>query len=436
MALPEVTPVALAPAAGLHGKKPAGVRPEPVTLKTFFNGMSASQGEEEIKELTAKASALRINDLPTDKNAGVSVKVKAGVAVPAAQDRGKAKEQDAEDDGGYLSDDPDECQDPVTLNEIAVQAGVAITLLVPFAWRKEIPRIINTVNHLLTVWGKHMSENVKATTRCQQLTATFLSKQHFGRIEVVFLLEANAGFMRSREIEHYTTNDKKLTLGWQHPENKEYLKEREAHPEAIEVLLKGVPAVISPAMIKHNLVSAMLLKRGRTAFRDGSAFHRVLDPVSGSDTDKIKGLVFRHQGDKYKWWHKVTDRVHVIELLVSFPALTWDFCSGMHMWLQLRASMLTSVHPFPRAAASMKLSSALKILQADPAMALTSTGGVREEWLCSQEDCGKAHGSSFESAVEHVQSVRHGTGQLKAKAATRLSKGKLNLPQVKKEYGM
>ncbi|CAI5962105.1 unnamed protein product [Closterium sp. NIES-65] len=406
MALPEVTPAALAPAAGLHGKKPATVRPEPVTLKTLFNGTSASQGEQEIKELTAKASALRINDLPTDKNAGVSVKVKAGVAVPADQDRGKAKEQDAEDDGGYLSDDPDECQDPVTLNEIAVQARVAITLLVPFAWRKEIPRIINTVNHLLTVWGKHMSENVKATTRCQQLTATFLSKQHFGRIEVVFLLEADAGFMRSREIEHYTTNDKKLTLGWQHPENKEYLKEREAHPEAIEVLLKGVPAVISPAMIKHNLVSAMLLKRGRTAFRDGSAFHRVLDPVSGSDTDKIKGLVFRHQGDKYKWW------------------------------LQLRASMLTSVHPFPRAAASMKLSSALKILQADPAMALTSTGGVREEWLCSQEDCGKAHGSSFESAVEHVQSVRHGTGQLKAKAATRLSKGKLNLAQVKKEYGM
>ncbi|CAI5507354.1 unnamed protein product [Closterium sp. Naga37s-1] len=387
MAPPEVSSAADALAAGPHGKKPADVRPEPVTPKTLFNGASSSQGGSVIKDLTARTSALRINDLPAVNKTSISDM--AGTAPPSgpnAQDRGKAKEQDAEDDDGYLSDDPDECQDPVTLNEIAAQAGVAITLLVPFNWSKEIPRIFNTVNHLLLLWGKHMSENVKATTRCQQLPATFLSKQHFGRIEVVFLLEADAAFMRSREIEHYTANEKKLTLGWQHPENKEYLKERAAHSEAIEVLLKGVPAVISPAMLKKNLVSAMLLKRGRTAFRDGLAFHRVLDPVSG--------------------------------------------------WLQLRASMPTSVRPIPRAAASMKLSSALKTLLADPAIALTSTGGVREEWLCSQEDCGKAHGSSFEKAVVHVQSVRHGTGLLKAGAATRLSMGKLNLAQVKKEYGV
>ncbi|CAI5499481.1 unnamed protein product [Closterium sp. Naga37s-1] len=388
MAPPEGTPAVHAPAAGLHGKKPADARLEPITPKTLFNGASSSQGEQEIKELTARASALRINDLPACNNASVNDKDKAVAgdpSVPVVQDHGKAKEQDAEDDGGYLSDDPDECQDPVTLNEIAAQAGVAIILLVPFAWSKEIPCIISTVNHQLLMWGKHMSESVKETTRCQQLTATFLSKQHFGRIEVVFLLEADARFMRGREIEHYTANDKKLTLGWQHPENKEYLKERAAHPEAIEVLLKGVPAVISPAMIKKSLVSALLLKRGRTAFRDGLAFHRVLDPVSG--------------------------------------------------WLQLRAPTLTSVRSSPRAAAFMKLSAALKILLADPAIAFTYTGGVREEWLCSQEDCGKAHGSSFEKAVEHVQSVRHGTGLLKAGAATRLSKGKLNLAQVK-EYGM
>ncbi|CAI5505060.1 unnamed protein product [Closterium sp. Naga37s-1] len=215
--------------------------------------------------------------------------------------------------------------------------------------------------------------------------------------------EADALFMRSKEIEHYTVNDKKLTLGWQHPENKEYLRERAAHPEAIKVLLKGVPVVISPAMIRKNPVTAMLLKRGRTSFLDGSAFHRVLDPVSGSDTDKIKGLVFRHPGDK---------------------------------WSQQQTSRLTSVSFPPRAAASMKLSSAMKTLLADPAMAFISTGGVREEWLCAQEDCGKAHDTSFEKAVEHVQSVRHGTGLLKAGAATRLSKGKQNLAHVKKEFGL
>ncbi|CAI5955747.1 unnamed protein product [Closterium sp. NIES-65] len=361
---------------------------------------SAPRGADEINALSERTSALRINDLPVE--GGVNG---AEVNKPVANtsDKGNAKIQDLEDDGGYLSDDPDECQDPVVLNEIAAQAGVAITLLVPFAWSKEIPCIIVTVNHLLSLWGKHMSGNVCKTTRCQKLTPTFLSKQHFGRVEVVFLQEADAVFMRSREIEHYTTNDKKLVLGWQYPENKEYLRERAAHPEAIEVLLKGVPAVISPAMIMKNLVTAMLVKQGRTAFLDGSAFHRVLDPASGSDTDKIKGLVFRHPGDKRS---------------------------------QQRASTLTSVSSSPRAAASLKITPAVKTLLADPAMAFTSTGGVWEEWVCAQEECGKAHGTSFETAVEHVQTIHHGTGLLKAGAATRVSMGKQNVAQVWKEFGL
>ncbi|CAI5528910.1 unnamed protein product [Closterium sp. Naga37s-1] len=408
MAPPEGTPVVDAPVAGQHGKKPTEIRPEPVTPKTLFNGATASRGDDAINTLTARTSALRINDLQEESGKSSSHKEegKVSAAPPAsssAVEKGKAKVQEEDEDGGYLSDDPDECQDPVVLNDIAAQAGVAITLLVPFAWSKEIPRIIGTVYHLLRMWGKHMSENASATTRCQQLTATFLSKQHFGRVEVVFLQEADANFMRGREIEYYTVNEKKLTLGWLHPENKEYLRERAAHPEAIEVLLKGVPAVISPAMVKKNLVTAVLLKRGRTAFLDGSAFHRVLDPVSGSDTDKIKGLVFRHLGDKRS---------------------------------QRQIPRLTFVPSPLRAAASMKLTPAMKTLLADPAIAFVSTRGVREEWLCAQEECGKTHGTSFEKAVEHVQSVRHGTGLLKAGAATRLSVGKQALGQVKKDFKM
>ncbi|CAI5481364.1 unnamed protein product [Closterium sp. Yama58-4] len=48
----------------------------------------------------------------------------------------------------------------------------------------------------------------------------------------------------------------------------------------------------------------------------------------------------------------------------------------------------------------------MKTLLADPAIAFVSTGGVREEWLCAQEECGKTHGSSFKKAVEHVQHIR------------------------------
>ncbi|CAI5997127.1 unnamed protein product [Closterium sp. NIES-65] len=354
MAPPEGSPAVVAPVAGQHGKKPTEVRPEPVTPKTLFNGATASRVDDAINTLTARTSALRINDLQEEsgKSGNHKEEGKVSAAPPASSSalpKVKAKVQEEDEDCGYMSDDPDECQDPVVLNDIAAQAGVAITLLVPFAWSKKIPRIIGTIHHLLRMWGKHMSENASTTTRCQQLTATFLSKQHFGRVKVVFLQEAYAKFMRSREIEHYTVNEKKLTLGWLHPENQEYLRERAAHPEAIEELLKGVPAVTSPAMINENLVTAVLLKKGRTAFLDGTAFHRVQDPP--------------------------------------------------------QIPRLTSVPSPIRAAASMKLIPAMKTLLADLAIAFVSTGGVREEWLCAQEECRKTHGTSFEKALEHVQSV-------------------------------
>ncbi|CAI5527958.1 unnamed protein product [Closterium sp. Naga37s-1] len=364
-------------AAGVQGKKPSDARPDLVTPKTLFNGVAGSFGAEVVNKLAERTSALKLHDLPTGGKENNMVKPSAAgssSSAPDVLDKGKAKVEDKDNEDGYLSDDPEECQDPEVLNEIAAQAGFAITLLVPFAWNKEVPRTINTVRHLLLVWGKHLSENVRTTTGFQQLSATYLSKQHFGRMQVVFQQEADACFVWSREVEHYTMNDKKLTLGWQHPENASYLKERALHPEAIEVLLKGVPAVISPEMIRKNLVTAMLMKRGRS---------------TGS----------------------------------------WI------LWLQQRTPKLTSVSPPSQAAASLKLSAAAKIIMTDPAISLTSVGGVREEWICVQEECGKAHGNNFEQAVEHAQSQRHCSGLLKAGAATRQSRGKQNLAEVRKEYG-
>ncbi|CAI5505855.1 unnamed protein product [Closterium sp. Naga37s-1] len=384
--------------AGAHGKNP-------VTPKTLFSGVNGPFSVEVIHTLSARTSALKLDDVSAGGKENGTVKPAAAgssSSAPDVLDKGKANVQDKDTEDGYLSDDPDECQDPETLNEIAAQVGFAITPLILFAWSKEVPCTINTVRHLLLLWGKHLSENVRDTTKFQQLPATYLSKKHFGRMQVVFLQAVDANFVWSREVEHYTMNDKKLTLGWQHPENTAYLKERALHPEAIEVLLKGVPALISPEMVRKNLVTALLMKRGRTAFREGSAFHRVLDPVSGSDTYKIRGLVYRHPGDK---------------------------------WLQQRTSELISVPPPPRAAASLKLSAATKTMMADPAIALTSVGGVREEWTCVQEECGKAHDTNFEQAVEHAQSVRHCTGLLKAGAAMRQSRGEQCLADVWKEYG-
>ncbi|CAI5493332.1 unnamed protein product [Closterium sp. Naga37s-1] len=449
MAPPEVNGSAGAAAAagGALNKKGS----EPVTPRTPFNGVQGPFGVEDIAALSAKTSALRIDDLQKDEKE----KLKASAEAPGkhqpstsgVQQNGKEAAKEAEEEDGYLSDDPDECQDPGVINDIATQAGFAIMLLIPFKWVEEVPRTIGTVQELLRLWEGHMTTVAKTTTKFHKLSPTWLSKQHFGRLQVVFAHAADANFMWSRKGEHETVTKLRLTLGWQHPENQEYVRERSARQEAIEVLLKGVPAVISPEMVRKSLVTATLLKRKRTAFLEGVAFHRVVDPVTGSDTDKIKGLVFRHPGDKYKWWHKVSDKIHGTDLLVSFPALTCSFCNGMHMscfhddYVTERQDIFTRWNlPLERVhemnAASLKLTSATKAIMEDPAMVFTSTSGIREEWLCVQEGCEKAHGVSFAQAAEHAASVRHCTERLKAGSATRRSKGKLNLLAVRKEFGM
>ncbi|CAI5531162.1 unnamed protein product [Closterium sp. Naga37s-1] len=406
MAPPEADVPAATAAGGILGKK--GL--EHVTPRTLFNGVQGPFNAEVVNVVPAKASALHVNGLqgegsdihgPSDADPE-----KRQASSSGAQEKAKGVAKDAEEDGGYLSDDPDECQDPEAISDIATQAGFAITLLVPFKWHEEFPRTIDTVGELLRLWEGHMTGNAKVTTKFHKLTPAWLSKEHFGRLQVVFVNAADANFMWSRKVDHFTASNVRLTLGWQHPENQEYLKERSARPEAIEVLLKSVPAVISPEMVRKSLVTATLLKRKRTAFLEGSAFHRVVDPVTGSDTDKIKGLVFCHPGDK-QWWLRVDRQKRLTSVLLPF-----------------------------RAAASLKLTPATKAIMEDPAMVLTSTNGVREEWLCVQEGCEKAHGVTFAQAAEHAASVRHCTERLKAGSATRQSKGKLNLLAVGKAFGM
>ncbi|CAI5475491.1 unnamed protein product [Closterium sp. Yama58-4] len=294
MAPPEAN-LSTAAVAGGAGKKQGS---EPVTPRTLFDGVQGPFGAEAVNELSARTSALKIHDLPEGgKNKDVTASEKQTTA-PAVQHKGKEVAKENEEEDGYLSDDPDEAQDPEAINDIASQAGFAITLLIPAKWIEEVPRTMDTIRGLLLLWEEHLTENVKATTKCHKLTPAWLSKERFGRVQVVFVHATDANFMWSRKVEHVTVNNLRLTLGWQYPENQEYLKERSLKLDAIEVLLRNVPAVITPEMIRKSLVTVTLLKRKRTAFLEGSAFHRVVDPVTGSDTDKIKGLVYRHPGDK------------------------------------------------------------------------------------------------------------------------------------------
>ncbi|CAI5516211.1 unnamed protein product [Closterium sp. Naga37s-1] len=174
-----------------------------------------------------------------------------------------------------------------------------------------------------------------------------------------------------------------------------YLRKKASSPQLLEVYFKNVPADIPPELVKEVMVLHPLRIWKQSAFAEGHCFHRVLHPVTGADTDKIKGLVVQHAGDRHRWRHEFRH-----QLLAA----------------SLRASPLTTP------------------LLLDAAFVLISTGSNREEWLCTLECCGKAHGKSFMAAADHVTSASHLLGLEKLGAAIRSSLERLGRHVIRKEY--
>ncbi|CAI5960133.1 unnamed protein product [Closterium sp. NIES-64] len=122
-----------------------------------------------------------------------------------------------------------------------------------------------------------------------------------------------------------------IDITWQHPEDARFLRERVLNPTAKEVVIKGVPAEITAELIRRLLVVSKLVKRGRSTFASGFGFHQTVDPVTGLDTDRIRGLFIPHADDKYRWRYFVEDPTTGKRYLLHFPLLTCDFCGGQHM---------------------------------------------------------------------------------------------------------
>ncbi|CAI5487140.1 unnamed protein product [Closterium sp. Naga37s-1] len=333
-----------------------GHQSEPATPKPMLKEVEGPFADDVRISLVKKLTALKFP--PTASSAGggedsaAEEKDEATEVTPPAVDPVApvvGEEEEEEEDDGYLSDDPEERFDPVKAGEIAARAGFSITLLVPIKYEEEVPRTIDTVKGLLALWRRSISAHV---------------------------LDEVPGPVAGVAVEKAMLDEKKIFLDWQHPENPTYTHKRATNPDSIEVLLKSVLAAITPEMVYEYLVKTVLEKRSRTPFLSGAAFHRVVDPRTGADTDKIRGLVKGHPGDKYRW-----------------------------------------------------------ILR-DPAVVLVSTGGSREDWLCVKEACDKAHGSSFSQAMAHVKSVQHCTALLQGDAASRKSKGMMNFIPVRKEFGL
>ncbi|CAI5490652.1 unnamed protein product [Closterium sp. Naga37s-1] len=320
-----------------------------------------------------------------------------------------AKGADDDEDDGYLSDDPEERYDAQAKSEVAQRIRFAIVLLIPIAFKPETTRVQATLCALFNGWKKDLHMEIQSTTKFQELTAVFLNKKQYWRLQVTFDRARDANFVWKHGIVHTCVDGKRINLDWQHPVDPAYVKARAADPLLVEVLFKGVDAVITPEMLCDMLVTVKLEKRGRSAFKEGSCFHRVVNPVTGMDTDKVKGLVKQHAGDKYRWRHMIEDPTsHDKQLLVHYPSLN---------------------------SASVRITDLTRLILKVPAVVLIPTGGNREEWICVQENCEKANGVSFAQAAEHVISQRHSDG-LASGLATRLSKAGVNLNAAKKEFGV
>ncbi|CAI5494594.1 unnamed protein product [Closterium sp. Naga37s-1] len=315
---------------------------------------------------------------------------------PAMRVPEEGDDEDEEEDDGYLRDDPDEGIDVQTKGALASKTRITLTLLIPFALASEMPAVKPSVKALLVFLRRKLSDNVLDGVAFQELLPTHLSGTHFSRLQVTLPTADDAEVVRQHRVEH-VVGTAKHHFGWQHPVNRSFLKAKSDLPEGVEVLLKGVPAEITPLIVYESLVVAKLQKRGRSAFLQGAGFHRVVDPVSGLDTDKIRGLVLPHPGDKYRWRHLVED---------------------------------------PLTDASFLLVGVVKKILRDPALVLISTGPNSEEWLCVQECCERAHGETFAQAAAHIGSFGHGAALGAAGVATRASKAKQSLQATKKLYGI
>ncbi|CAI5503850.1 unnamed protein product [Closterium sp. Naga37s-1] len=305
------------------------------------------------------------------------------------------EEEDEDDDDGYLSDDPDEGTEVHAKGALAAKARVTLTLLIPFELAKEMPAVKPSVKALLVFLRKKLSDKALDEIAFQELLPTYLSKIHFSRLQVTLASAEDAEVVRQHRVEH-VAGTTKHQFGWLHPVNRAYVKAKTDLPEGVEVLLKGVPAEITPLIVYESLVVAKLQKRGRPAFLQGAGFHRVVDPVSGLDTDKIHGLVNSHPGDKNRWRHAVEDPL----------------------------------------TASLQSAGVVRKILRDPALVLISTGANVEGWLCVQECFERAHGDTFAQAAAHIGSFSHCAALGSAGVATCATKAKQSLHAAKKLYGI
>ncbi|CAI7729650.1 unnamed protein product [Closterium sp. NIES-53] len=136
-----------------------------------------------------------------------------------------AKHDDEEEDDSYLSDDPEERYDAHAKSEVAQRIRFAIVLLIPIAFKPEATRVQATLRVLFNLWKKDPNMEIQATTKFQEVTALFLNKKQYCRLQVTFEWARDANFVWKHGIVRTCLDGKRINLDWQHPVDPPYVAE-------------------------------------------------------------------------------------------------------------------------------------------------------------------------------------------------------------------
>ncbi|CAI5480253.1 unnamed protein product [Closterium sp. Yama58-4] len=216
-----------------------------------------------------------------------------------------------------------------------------------------------------------------------------------------------------------------------------------SHPADFPTLPKGprtktadnAAAPTLPAVNQQESVTGDNATSGVNNVMADSAAHKVSDPAGTSHDQAASSALltdadgFIDEGSDYELELDLSTEVAVT--LRSTAVLLIPFI--LHLEI---ACVLDALKMLIKRAASLKASAFILPLLRDPALALISTGTNREEWLCKQEGCGKAHGKSFMTSAAHIATAAHMLHLEEAGAATKQSLEKMSLNAIRKEYGV
>ncbi|CAI6011593.1 unnamed protein product [Closterium sp. NIES-65] len=163
----------------------------------------------------------------------------------------------------FLEDDSDEELDIDIAKEDAFRLRYTVILLIPMVLSQEIKAIIAAVRLLMQkVWCSSLTPNAGVTANIQEMTPGFVAKTRLCRLQISFLDKRDAHHIKFHVFEYQKTNSPSIKCIWQHTEDLSYLKEKAAHPLAIEVLFKRVPAKYTVAGCAEGFAAIALVSTG------------------------------------------------------------------------------------------------------------------------------------------------------------------------------